>query len=288
MRQRQRRKGSIVKKLLVFALVGAMAACVALAGCAGNSTSASSASSGSSSSTTSSAASESAPAASSASESAATASSASSASADSSAAPVAGGWTIPESTKSSDLTDEEKETFEKAAGAQAGKNFEPIAILATQVVSGQNYAYLCRGTSTTQNPTTEWDVVVVYKNLQGDASVTKVTPIDLTDIKTTEEVIGAEATGAWEVREATNGVAMTAEAAQAFSKASEGYEGIQINPLALLGTQVVSGTNYMILGTGKPVVDSPKCALYVVTAYENLEGNSEFTNTAMLDLLAYV
>lgn len=188
----------------------------------------------------------------------------------------------------SDLTDEEKETFDKAAGAQAGMNYEPIAVLATQVVAGQNYAYLCRGTSTTQEPVTEWDVVVVYKNLQGDASITKVTPIDLTNIKTTEEVASAEATGAWEVREASSGVAMTAEAAQAFSKASEGYEGAQINPLALLGTQVVSGTNYMILGTGKPVVDSPKCALYVATVYQNLEGNAEFTEVAMVDLLAYV
>ena len=201
---------------------------------------------------------------------------------------MVGGWTIPESLGDTDLTDEEVELFKKAASAQAGMNFEPIAILATQVVAGQNLAYLCRDTLDVQNAAPEWDIVVVYSDPQGEASITSVTPIDLADIKTTDKAPMAGATGAWEVREASHGAAMTPEAAQAFSKASEGYDGVQINPLALLGTQVVSGTNYLILGTGKAAGQDPVASVYVATVYEDLKGNATFTDVSQLDLFAYV
>ena len=187
-----------------------------------------------------------------------------------------------------DLTDEETEIFMNAAGAQAGMDLQPVAVLATQVVAGQNIAYLCKGTPTTQDPIAEWDIVVVYNDLQGEASISSVTPIDLADVKTTEDASSVEAVGAWEVVDATSGVAMTAEAAQAFSKAAENYDGIMINPLALLGTQMVAGTNYLILGTGHAVVQDPIASLYVATVYEDLEGNCEFTDVSQFDLLAYI
>lgn len=180
------------------------------------------------------------------------------------------------------------EIFTKAIGAQAGMDYEPIAVLATQVVAGKNIAYLCKGTLETDNPTTEWVIVVVYNDLQGEASISSVATIDLADVKTTEDAANGEAVGAWEIQEATSGVAMTAEAAQAFSKAAENYDGVEINPLALLGTQVVSGTNYLILGTGHAVVQNPVTSLYVATVYEDLQGNCEFTDVSQFDLLAYI
>ena len=143
--------------------------------------------------------------------------------------------------------------FKKAIGAQAGMDYEPIAVLATQVVAGQNIAYLCKGTLETESPTTSWVIVVVYNDLQGEASITGVATIDL-----------------------------------AFSKAAENYDGVEINPLALLGTQVVSGTNYLILGTGHAVVQNPVTSLYVATVYEDLQGNCKFTDVSQFDLLAYV
>lgn len=187
-----------------------------------------------------------------------------------------------------DLTDDEKDTFAKAISTQAGLDYEPVAVLATQVVSGQNIAYLCKGTVETPAPTTGWVVVVVYKDLQGNATISSVATIDLNDVKTAENAAAPGAVGAWEVRDATSGVAMTAEAAQAFSKASENFDGVEINPLALLGTQVVSGTNYLVLGTGHAVVQNPVTSLYVTTVYEDAQGKCEFTDVSVFDLLAYV
>lgn len=261
-----------MKRLIAFAALVALVACFALVGCA--------AGSGSSS------ASDSASADASAAESSAAASDSAEASPEPAA--VSGGWTIPDSLGADDLTDDQKDIFMKAIGAQAGMDYEPIAVLATQVVAGQNLAYLCRDTLTTDEPVVEWDIVVVYNDVQGDASITSVTPIDLSDIKTTDEIADSEAVGAWEVQSATSGAAMTPEAAEAFSKAAENHDGVEINPLALLGTQVVAGTNYLILGTGNPVVQNPVTSIYVATVYEDLEGNCEFSDVSQFDLLAYI
>lgn len=279
-----------MKRLIVCMAIGALAACFALMGCA--STSGSSSASASDSASSSEAASSSAAesSASAESSSAAEPSDSSEAAEGSSSQPaqIVGGWTVPEGNGANDLTDEEMDIFKKAIGAQAGLDYEPIAVLATQVVSGQNIAYLCKGTYETENPTTDWVIVVVYNDLQGDASVTGVATIDLANVETTEDTADGEAVGAWEIQEAASGVAMTDEAAQAFSKAASNYDGVEINPLALLGTQVVSGTNYLILGTGHAVVQSPFSSLYVATVYEDLQGNCEFTDVSQFDLLAYV
>ena len=256
-----------MKRLFACMIAASLAACFAMAGCAG----------GSASSATS--ASDTAPATSTASS----AESSAPESATAPATPVTGGWEIPDSLGESALTDDQKETFEKAAKAQAAEDYEPIAVLATQVVAGQNIAYLCRDDATTQ-----WDIVIVYSDPQHNASITGVSPIDLADIKTTENVTDGEATGAWEVQEATSGIAMTAEAAQAFSKATKDYEGPEINPLALLGTQVVAGTNYLILGTSNVANQDAASTVYVATVYEDLQGNAQLTDVSQLDLLTYV
>ena len=69
----------------------------------------------------------------------------------------------------------------------------------------------------------------------------------------------------------------------AFDKALQSYVGMNFKPVALLGTQVVAGTNYQILCIGSPVVPDPVENLYVVQIYEDLSGNSSITNVAEFD-----
>lgn len=262
-----------MKRLFACAMIGVMA-CFALAGCTGGS--------GSSASSASPAAASS--------DSAAVSSEAASSdgSASSAAEHMTGGWTVPESMGESALTDDESETFEKAISAQADADLEPIAVLATQVVAGQNLAYLCRDNSAAPDEAAQWDIVVVYSDPQHKASISSVASIDLANIESVDKADRGEAVGAWEVKEASSGVAMTAEAAQAFSKAIKDYKGDEINPLALLGTQVVAGTNYLILGTSNTKGQGSDSAVYIATVYEDLDGNAELSDVSQLDLLAYV
>ena len=268
-----------MKRLLASFVASALVACFAMAGCAGGSASSLAPASSGSSAT---ASSEAVSTEISSSEAAAS----STASGSSSTVAQQGDWEIPESLGEADLTDDEKETFQKALGAQSGADYEPIAVLATQVVAGENLAYLCRGAST--DGAAQWNIVVVYKDLQGNASITGAAAFDLADIKTTDEAASTEAAGAWEVRQASYGVAMTAEAAQAFTKAIASYDDLQINPLALLGTQQGDGTDYLILGTHNGATQDSAPAVFVVNVHESADGAAELIDESKLDLLAYV
>ena len=200
-----------------------------------------------------------------------------------------GGWTLAPDLSVS-LTEDDKAIFDKAMEGFTGVGYEPAAVLATQLVSGKNYAYLCKATPVTSKPIPHWAVVVIYQNLQGEASVSNVTEIDLTNPNVKDNVDTAAAVGAWEITlPGGKPIMMPYEDAQvAFDTASQKYVGVDLKPLSLLGTQVVAGKNYKYLCYGETVTETPVSALYIVDVYQDLEGNAEITNCAVLDLLSYI
>lgn len=203
--------------------------------------------------------------------------------------PLLGGWSFA-SDLSISLTEEDQARFDKAIEGLTGMGYEPVAVVASQLVSGKNYAYLCKTTPIASKAIPRWTIAVVYENLQGEASLTNVSEIDLTDIKVLDSVDAKEAVGAWEI--ATPGgkpIMMPSEDAQAaFDSAAAKYTGVDLKPLSLLGSQVVAGMNYKYLCYGETVTENPAAALYIVDVYRDLEGNAEITNCSVLDLLSYV
>lgn len=77
------------------------------------------------------------------------------------------------------------------------------------------------------------------------------------------------------------------EAREALEEAVEDMVGSDIVPVALLGTQVVAGTNYAILCTCTPVVLEPETTLCVAIVYEDLQGNATLTSLEDFDIAAY-
>ncbi|MBO4359731.1 MAG: hypothetical protein J5822_02515 [Eubacteriaceae bacterium] len=94
---------------------------------------------------------------------------------------------------------------------------------------------------------------------------------------------GNTALGGWTVSD-FEGVTLPEAAQNAYDKALEGYTGMGYVPYALLGTQVVSGTNYMILAKGTTVTAEPVSALYVLVIYEDLEGSCTVASVSDFDL----
>ncbi|MDO4198631.1 MAG: hypothetical protein Q4D13_06565 [Erysipelotrichaceae bacterium] len=82
--------------------------------------------------------------------------------------PVLGGW---EEVEDNTVTDEMKDMFDKAFEGFAGARYEPVEIVATQVVAGTNYKFLCNGTKTTNPPVTGTYYVTIYQDLQGNVEV---------------------------------------------------------------------------------------------------------------------
>ena len=199
---------------------------------------------------------------------------------------VAGGWTVATDEVASQLTPDQQESFAQAMEGYTGLDLTPVAALGTQVVAGLNTAYLCQGTTVTATPETGWYVAVVYQDLEGGSSITSVNEIDISDVKTADTFESGLA-GGWQlIPNSSDAIVLPEGASGAWAKATEAYEGELLVPIAVLGSQVVAGTNYLAIAssTGADEVTT----LHVVTLYADLEGSGSFTDDALFDLLAYV
>lgn len=94
--------------------------------------------------------------------------------------------------------------------------------------------------------------------------------------KGTEYEEPSSISGGWEVATTTKYEKdIDKKALSAFDKAIEEYTGLTLDPFALIGTQVVSGTNYMFIARGTTVTQEPVSGWKIVTIYEDLKGNAE-------------
>ena len=72
---------------------------------------------------------------------------------------VVGGYSEPRK-----LSDEERALFDSVAAEIAGVKYEPINV-ATQIVAGTNYRFLCKGKETERRGKKFYAVIVVHKLL---------------------------------------------------------------------------------------------------------------------------
>ncbi|MCQ2421332.1 MAG: hypothetical protein MJ118_09365, partial [Clostridia bacterium] len=153
--------------------------------------------------------------------------------------------------------------------------FTPVAYLGSQVVAGVNYAYLCKEVTVTAQPVTKLVVVVVYKDLQGEVSVTSVEDVNLAECtaESETEFRPANFAGGWTLN--TEAAKLPEGAKAAFEKAMEGLLGVGYTPLACMGSQVVAGANYAILCTAKTVTAEPAAALAVVVVNAPVSGDAQ-------------
>lgn len=86
-----------------------------------------------------------------------------------------------------------------------------------------------------------------------------------------------EMVGGWNINEGSLFPGDNKEATDAFEKAAEGLEGYRYEVVAVLGEQVVAGTNYSYLCKGKMVIPDAKTEYVIVNVYETLDGNCELT-----------
>ncbi len=201
--------------------------------------------------------------------------------------PIVGGWEIAEVARE-DLDENEKEIFEKAMEPILGEDYEPVCVLATQLVSGTNYAYLARGTTVTAEPVSNFCIIKVYRDLEGNVELRSIADIEILDIQTREDTDDA-ILGGWEVKDSGRpGTLGSAQAQASFDKATAELVGVGYNPIQLLARQLVNGNNYIALVRGRAFSVDDKPELYVMSWYEDLDGNSTVTDIRKFDLNHYV
>ena len=100
---------------------------------------------------------------------------------------LAGGFTVNEDIdKTADVSAEDKAAFEKAFDGLTGVGYTPVTVLASQVVAGQNLAFLAKGVTVPAEPVTKLYIVNVYKDLNDGASINNICELNLADL-TAEE-----------------------------------------------------------------------------------------------------
>lgn len=93
------------------------------------------------------------------------------------AAPVDGGWMVNEGRTK--LDKHAKNVFAKAVDGLLGCDYDPVALLGTQVVAGTNYCFLARLTPVVPDATPHWRLVYAYEDLQGNVKLASVKDLPL-------------------------------------------------------------------------------------------------------------
>lgn len=194
-------------------------------------------------------------------------------------AEMTGAYEVNKDLKAAKLPEDAEKAFEKALEGLTGESYEPIALLGRQVVSGTNYAILCKGTPSYPDAQSELAVVTIYEDLSGSASILSVEPFDLSAIAGTDHTIDKKegVTGAFETNTQYEAEALPEDVQNAFSQLEDSASYASV---ALLGTQVVSGTNYAILCLHTADLES---TWDVVTVYEDFDGKASLLSLYELD-----
>lgn len=202
--------------------------------------------------------------------------------------PVAGGWELFDN-KTNVLPEDVQASFDKASETFTGSELKPVAYVASQVVAGTNYMILCEAATTTEQPKTSYQMVIVYADLEGKAEITQMKEFDLTAYVEGDstEISAEKLAGGWEPAEDRSSVVIPQEAKDVFDKAAGNLDGNELEPMALLGTQVVAGTNYAFLCFSTLQTEETINGIQVVTVYEDLDGNAEIINICTVDPADY-
>ncbi|MCR5600228.1 MAG: hypothetical protein K6G33_05755 [Ruminococcus sp.] len=188
-----------------------------------------------------------------------------------------GGWIVTQGDMSIDKHPDALAAFNKAIEGIVGAKYEPLALLATQLVAGKNYCILCKVTLATLEPVVTLKKVIVYADLDGNATITKISDVlggaPISCIPANSDAV----LGGWEVVKGDTSIEVHPDALAALEKAVTGLMGAKYEPTDLVATQIVSGNNYCILCRITPVTLDPKPKFAFVYVYEDTEKNASVT-----------
>ena len=189
---------------------------------------------------------------------------------------LTGGWAANDGYIAMSKNPDAKAAFKKATKGLLGVKYEAAALLGTQVVAGMNYAVLVRSTVVYPGAQPEIKVMYIYEDLDGNAEITGF-----------QTLIGEQLEGGF----SANGGKLSAKSDKTvystYKKAMKGLTGVSYSPAAYLGSQVVAGTNYMILCRSQVVYPGAPYKWSLVTVNRDLDGKASLADIEDLDLGSY-
>ena len=184
-----------------------------------------------------------------------------------------GGWQANGGYTAMSKNPEANAAFKKATAGISGVSYKAIATLGTQVVAGMNYAILCKATPVYPDATPEVKIMYIYEDLAGNAEITGF-----------QTIIGEMLDGGFAANSGKFLMNKNKEVYSDYKKAMEGLVGVSYKPVAYLGSQVVAGTNYLILCRSRVVYPNAPYGWSLVTVNKDLDGNVSLVGIETLEL----
>lgn len=186
-------------------------------------------------------------------------------------------WKI-DITDSKQLLGEEEQIFEKAI-SNYDKKLDYVSLLATQVVSGTNYMFLCKDEK-------GYKVVVIYHDLEGNSKVTKVSDFNPIKYINKENDLNKEnLSGGWYVNVPAKPMMLPEKIQSYFDSATKSLTGISYYPIASIAHN--GKNNYAVLCYGDIVYKESNASIYVLTLSIDKNNNSEIASIYEIDLSNY-
>jgi len=165
-----------------------------------------------------------------------------------------------------EMTDDLNNLFDAAMENFVGVNYEPVAYLGVPSSNPLGSSFLCKATAVVPDAVPYWAIVTV-QDVGSTVSVEDVKVIDYAASSSGNTAVladdqGEPLLGGWEDAAAED---LTGD-----------ITASDVNPVAVLATQVVSGMNYCCL-----VCNNGSWSLTYV--YQDLQGNADVTNNVALD-----
>lgn len=178
---------------------------------------------------------------------------------------MTGGWNVNVSVA---MPQKVATAMAKLSETMLGAEYTPIFYLGSQVVNGVNHAVLAEQLITTGKDTK--NIVIVILNEKPGAMELSLVGID----RILES--GGQLGGT-----VIDVVIHPSDDVQAvWTDAFEGFVGMKMTPLALLGTKMVNGTNYTYVAEAEPVTLEPVKKVVLVTI------NTKLKQVSITDILA--
>jgi len=154
------------------------------------------------------------------------------------------------------------------------ENLSLVALLGEQVVAGTNYMYLCKSNNNLK-------VVIVYKDLEGNSSITSIKDFDLNKYINKDISMSGEAlSGGWYTTIPGKPIMLGEQLQNYFDTVTEGLVGVSYYPVRVLATNTDS---YAILCYGRVSDANATEGVYIMTLkVEN--DKPELVSIAAIDL----
>ncbi|MGN0655273.1 MAG: hypothetical protein ACI4KR_00630 [Ruminiclostridium sp.] len=140
-------------------------------------------------------------------------------------------------------------------------------------MAGTNYAILCKSATVYPGAQPEIKVMYIYEDLEGNAEITGF-----------QTIIGEMSDGGFSANTGKLTPSKNKTVYSAYKNAMKELDGVSYTPVAYLGSQVVAGTNYLMLCRSKVVYPGASYEWSLVTVNKDLKGEASVLNIETLEL----